>query len=83
MDDLNYRRLVARPKQRCAACGATSYQDPAGVFRCVVCNHDFFDMCLDCGSLRGWCECPPPVPAAKSGGKRGSRRERATATRRK
>ncbi len=65
MDELNYRRLTGRPKLRCEACGATSYQDEAGVFRCVVCDHDRFEMCLDCGQLRGWCECPPPAPAVR------------------
>lgn len=64
MDDLNYRRLVNRPKKRCETCGATCYQDPDGVFRCVVCHHERFETCLDCGHLRGWCECPPEPAAA-------------------
>jgi hypothetical protein len=60
MDEINYRRLVNRSKIRCEDCGATSYEDPKGVFRCVVCDHDRFEVCLDCGHLEGWCECPPP-----------------------
>lgn len=81
MDDLNYRRLVTRPKKRCEKCGATSYQDPKGVFRCVVCNHEAFEMCLDCGSLRGWCECPPPAPQGVKPAKKSPRRERAAVKR--
>ena len=60
MDEINYRRVVARPKQRCEDCGATAYLDPDEVFRCVVCDHERFEICLDCGHLLGWCECPPP-----------------------
>lgn len=64
MDDLNYRRLVSRPKKRCEECGATTYQDPAGIFRCMVCDHERYEVCLDCGELRGWCNCPPPARTA-------------------
>lgn len=66
MDELNYRRLTERPKMRCEECGATCYQDPDGVFRCVVCDHERFETCLDCGHLVGWCECPPAPPPAKA-----------------
>jgi len=59
MDEINYRRLVARPKMRCEECGATAYQDPDEIFRCVVCDHQLFETCLDCGQLVGWCECEP------------------------
>ena len=61
MDEINYRRLVNCPKMRCEDCGATAYQDPEGVFRCVVCDHERYEVCLDCGRLMGWCECPPKV----------------------
>ena len=60
MDEINYRRLTALPKLRCEDCGATAYQDPESIFRCVVCDHERFETCLDCGHLVGWCECPPP-----------------------
>ena len=60
MDEINYRRLTALPKRRCEDCGATAYTDPKGVYRCVVCDHTHFEICLDCGHLTGWCECPPP-----------------------
>jgi len=66
MDEINYRRLTAKPKIRCPECGATSYEDPDGRFRCVVCNHDRFEICLDCGHLTGWCECPPAPVAVKA-----------------
>jgi len=66
MDEYNYRLLVQQPKRRCEECGATSYTDPDEVFRCVVCDHEYFETCLDCGRLRGWCECPPkPAPRKK------------------
>ena len=65
MDEINYRRLTALPKQRCEACGATAYKDPDQVFRCVVCDHQRYEVCLDCGHLRGWCQCPPPEPIPK------------------
>ncbi|MCK6460368.1 MAG: hypothetical protein L6Q95_10800 [Planctomycetes bacterium] len=72
MDELNYRRLTSRPKTRCPSCGATSYKDPEGLFRCVVCNHDMFEVCLDCGHLTGWCECPPEAAVAvKTAARRG------------
>ena len=58
MDEINYRRLTARPKMRCEDCGATAYEDPGSVYRCVVCDHERFELCLDCGYLVGWCECP-------------------------
>jgi len=61
MDEINYRRITALPKQRCEDCGATCYEDPEKVFRCVVCDHERFETCLDCGHLTGWCECPPPA----------------------
>lgn len=87
MDDLNYRRLVSRPKKRCEKCGATSYQDPAGVFRCMVCDHDRYEVCLDCGDLRGWCLCPPPAKivatAAKTGTRTAARGSTRTAARKK
>ena len=70
MDELNYRRLTTRPKQRCEECGATAYEDPEAIFRCVVCDHDRFETCLDCGHLVGWCECPPPPPEEKKEKKR-------------
>jgi len=60
MDEINYRRLTALPKLRCEDCGATAYQDREAIFRCVVCDHERFETCLDCGHLVGWCECPPP-----------------------
>lgn len=59
MDELNYRRITSCAKRRCEACGATSYKDPAEVYRCVVCDHERFETCLDCGMLMGWCECKP------------------------
>ncbi len=69
MDDFNYRLLIQRPKQRCEDCGATAYTDPTEVFRCVVCDHEYFETCLDCGCLSGWCDCPPkeapPAPKKK------------------
>ena len=75
MDEINYRRLVTRPKERCEDCGATAYEDPDGVFRCVVCDHELFEICLDCGHLFGWCECPPPPedPQKKAKKKRATR----------
>lgn len=66
MDEINYRRLTSLPKQRCEDCGATAYQDPDQVFRCVVCDHERFEVCLDCGRLCGWCECPPPPTIKRS-----------------
>jgi len=75
MDEINYRRLTSLPKMRCEECGATAYKDPDGVFRCVVCNHERFEVCLDCGHLRGWCECPPAVTVPTR--KRPARRARA------
>ena len=73
MDEINYRRLIACPKIRCEECGATTYEDPKGVYRCVVCDHDRFEICLDCGHLVGWCACPEPVPtdARKKRARRG------------
>lgn len=71
MDEINYRRLTSRPKIRCPSCGATSYKDPEGLFRCVVCNHDMFEICLDCGHLTGWCECPPAAAVAVKTARRG------------
>ncbi len=67
MDEINYRRLMTLPKRRCEECGATAYKDEEGVFRCVVCDHERYETCLDCGHLEGWCECPPPPkpPARK------------------
>jgi hypothetical protein len=75
MDEINYRRLVQRPKLRCEDCGATSYQDPEGVYRCVVCDHERFETCLDCGHLYGWCECDPPklAPPVKPRKKRATK----------
>jgi hypothetical protein len=65
MDEINYRRLTSLPKQRCEHCGATCYHDQDKIFRCVVCDHERFEVCLDCGHLHGWCECPPPEPIVK------------------
>ncbi len=76
MDEINYRRLVARPKERCEDCGATAYEDPAGVFRCVVCDHERFEICLDCGHLFGWCECPPPPDDPQKKGKKRATRSK-------
>ena len=59
MDEINYKRVTALPKRRCEDCGATAYQDSDGVYRCVVCDHERFETCLDCGHLVGWCECQP------------------------
>jgi len=74
MDEINYRRLTALPKQRCEDCGATCYADPDHVFRCVVCDHDRYEVCLDCGHLSGWCKCgPATVPAAPATKKRARR----------
>jgi hypothetical protein len=77
MDELNYQRLTARPKTRCPSCGATSYKDPEGLFRCVVCNHDMFEVCLDCGHLTGWCECPPEAVVAAAKPERRARHAKA------
>ncbi|MFQ5845415.1 MAG: hypothetical protein ACE5JG_10565 [Planctomycetota bacterium] len=75
MDELNYRRLTSREKTRCEGCGATAYQDPREVYRCVVCDHELFELCLDCGHLVGWCECPPagepPAPSRAGAGETG------------
>ncbi len=73
MDELNYRRILNCPKRRCEACGATTYLDPGEVYRCVVCDHDRFETCLDCGHLVGWCECEPVaiVPTPRTRAKRG------------
>jgi hypothetical protein len=79
MDEINYRRLTALPKIRCESCGATAYEDPKTVFRCVVCDHELYEICLDCGHLRGWCECPPPPPIKKTA--RRARKTRAKAKR--
>ena len=57
MDELNYRRVTALPKRRCEDCGATSYLDPDKTYRCVVCDHEMYEVCLDCGHLTGWCLC--------------------------
>ena len=66
MDEINYKRVTALPKRRCEDCGATAYQDPKAIYRCVVCDHQLFETCLDCGHLDGWCECaPPPAPAKR------------------
>ena len=46
-------------------------EDPEGLFRCVVCNHDMFEVCLDCGHLTGWCECPPAATVAVKTTRRG------------
>ena len=63
MDDINYRRLMSLSKRRCEDCGATAYSDRGEVFRCVVCDHELYETCLDCDHLVGWCECPPkPEP---------------------
>jgi len=70
MDEINYRRLVTKPKERCEDCGATGYEDPKGVMRCVVCDHQLFEVCLDCGHLVGWCECPPPPEPVKKKAKK-------------
>ena len=70
MDELNYRRLTTCAKIRCEDCGATAYEDPKAVFRCVVCDHELFETCLDCGHLVGWCECPPPPEPPAKGGRR-------------
>ena len=67
MDEINYKRLTNYPKLRCEECGATSYKDPAEVFRCVVCDHERFETCLDCGFLTGWCECEPTPTVKKHG----------------
>jgi len=69
MDEINYRRLMNLPKRRCEDCGATAYSDPGEVFRCVVCDHELYETCLDCGHLVGWCECPPK-PVKKTRAKR-------------
>ena len=61
MDEINYRRVIALPKCRCEDCGATCYHDRDQIFRCVVCDHELFETCLDCGQLVGWCECEPAV----------------------
>lgn len=73
MDEINYRRLVRCPKTRCEQCGATAYQDPEGVHRCVVCDHARFEVCLDCGHLMGWCQC---VAAEEAVPQRTSRRSK-------
>ena len=83
MDELNYRRLTHCSKVRCEECGATSYQGPDGTYRCVVCDHQHFETCLDCGHLTGWCECPPepapaPAPKTRAATKKKARRPRAT-----
>ncbi len=66
MDEINYRRLISLDKERCEQCGATCYEDPDKIFRCVVCDHERFETCLDCGFLVGWCECAPVVPKPPS-----------------
>ncbi len=64
MDEINYRRVTSLEKLRCEQCGATCYEDPDKIFRCVVCDHERFETCLDCGFLEGWCECTPPATEA-------------------
>ena len=71
MDDINYRRVTNLPKRRCEDCGATCCQDQDKIYRCVVCDHERFEVCLDCGQLVGWCECEPATKAvAKSTARR-------------
>ena len=64
MDELNYRRVTALPKRRCEDCGATSYLDPEKIYRCVVCDHERYEVCLDCGHLEGWCLCDEDAKGA-------------------
>ena len=72
MDEINYKRITTLAKQRCEDCGATEYLDPTEVFRCVVCDHERFETCLDCGFLVGWCECAPAAEAAPKNARGGA-----------